>query len=136
MSVYFGEDGKIIGAASVWREVEEFLDYPIITLQQAIDQIKSGNAVIFKDITTETSGEVENINLVYFDRPLGYNQQYVIPHYVMEGHTPNGKKFKAITRAVPDKYISEVPYKKYQKSKPTPRKELVPTPDGPDEKNN
>ncbi|SFG98076.1 hypothetical protein SAMN05660649_03375 [Desulfotomaculum arcticum] len=132
MSVYFGDNGKIIGAASVWRDIEEFEDYPLISPQQAMEQITKGNATVYLENVPEATGEIENIELIYLNRSLGYNQKYVIPHYMLQGHTPDGHKFKAITRAIPQQLISEVPYKDI-KVESTPRTERKLTPDGSDE---
>ncbi|WP_347489758.1 hypothetical protein ABDB91_00965 [Desulfoscipio sp. XC116] len=132
ISVYFGDHGKVIGAASVWRDVEEFEDYPLISPQQAIKQIEKGNATVFLENVYEATGEIENIELIYLNKPLGYEQKYVIPHYMFQGHTSTGHKFKTITCAVPQRYITEIPHKD-NKVESTPRMERKLTPDDPDE---
>ncbi len=107
--VQFGENGRITGAFSVWREVEPYKEYPIITADEAIDKVKQGKAAIYGSDLND-SGTVNEISLSYENEPLGYEQEFVVPHYKLRGVTSSGKKFLAITRAIPDSLIQETPY--------------------------
>jgi hypothetical protein len=41
--------------------------------------------------------------------PIGYDQQFVIPYYMVTGTNKMGKKFAAFTRAIPRRYLVEKP---------------------------
>ncbi|MDT3699689.1 MAG: hypothetical protein RO469_09685 [Thermincola sp.] len=108
ISVYLGENGKIIGAASVWREVEVANKYPIISVALALEQIKSNDAIIY-DAGANDTGTIKEIKLMYMSDPIGYDQQNVIPYYMMVGTNEAGKPFAAFTRAISKSYLSEIP---------------------------
>lgn len=108
ISVYFGENGKIIGAASVWREVEPSTKYPIIPVSSALEQIKSNNAMIY-DAEINDTGTINEIKLMYMNDTVGYDQQNIIPYYMMVGTNKAGKLFAAFTRAIAKSYLSETP---------------------------
>lgn len=74
ISVYFGENGKIIGAASVWRDVEPFREYPIKEFSKALEDIKQGKATIY-DALSNDSGKIKKVRLMYRLDPIGYQQR-------------------------------------------------------------
>lgn len=102
--VQFGEDGRILGATSVWRKVEPLGKYRLKTPQQALDAVKNGRGQIF-DVGQDAQGTVDEITTSYLNEPLGYRQLYVLPAYVMKGKTADGKPFTALTRAIPDEML-------------------------------
>jgi len=102
--VIFGESGKITGAFSVWREVEAFKEYPIISIDEALSQIKAGKATIY-DASLNDSGVVKEAKLMYHNDPLGYLQEFVIPYYMVTGTNSAGKPFAAFTRAIPENLL-------------------------------
>jgi len=108
ITVQFGENGKIIGADSVWREVEPFKEYPVISFSEALDKVKAGNAAIY-NVGLNDSGVVEGAKLVYMSDPVGSHQEYVIPYYELKGKSGSGKSFIAYTRAIPENLITEAP---------------------------
>lgn len=104
--VFFGENGEIIGTYSVWKEVEEYNDYPIIDVQKAIDNVLNRKAII-ANAGKGDSGSINNIEIIYDMESLRSNQKYVIPYYMIKGENVSGNDFTALTRAVPEEYISE-----------------------------
>ncbi|SFQ46111.1 hypothetical protein SAMN05444406_1563 [Caldicoprobacter faecalis] len=108
ISVYFGENGKIIGAASVWREVEPFREYPIKEFSKALEDIKQGKATIYEALPND-SGKVKEVRLMYRLDPIGYQQEYVIPYFMVIGTNSKGTPFAAFTRAISEEYILEKP---------------------------
>lgn len=38
--MWFGDDGEIIGYGSIWREIDESVKYPLITIDEAINNTK------------------------------------------------------------------------------------------------
>lgn len=108
ITVVFGENGKITSAFSVWREVEPFKDYPIISLNEAVEQVKAGKATIY-DAKPNDIGTIKEAKLIYQNEPKDYQQQYVIPHYMFVGTNSEGKKFAAFTRAIPETLLQVTP---------------------------
>lgn len=106
ISVWFGDNGQIIGYGSIWRELEELQVYPLVTLDEAIDKVKKGLAPVNIE-ESNAEGTVEQVEIVLWSDPDGYEQKFVIPHYILKGKTKTGKDFTAITRAVSDNYIKE-----------------------------
>ncbi len=99
--VQFGEDGQILGAMSVWRHVEPFAEYPLKSPQDALTAVRNGEAAFF-DVHRQDSGVVKKISLSYMNEPRGYNQQYVLPVYLLDGVAAEGRSFVVVTRAIPD----------------------------------
>jgi len=108
IAVYFGENGRIIGADSSWREAEPFAEYPIISVNEAIKQVKDGNAMI-SNIDINDSGIIRTATLVYMLDPIGYKQEFIIPYYRIIGANGVGEPFTAYTRAIPEKMLSITP---------------------------
>ncbi|MGB8452173.1 MAG: hypothetical protein WCD89_07550 [Anaerocolumna sp.] len=104
--VFFGENGEIIGTYSVWIEVEEYEEYPTVDSQKAIDNVLNGKAII-SNIGKEDSGNINNIEIIYDMESLRSNQKYVIPYYMIKGKNVSGNDFTALTRAIPEEYITE-----------------------------
>jgi hypothetical protein len=102
--VQFGEDGRVLGATSVWRKVEPLGKYRLKTPQQALDAVKNGRGQLF-DVGPDAQGTVDEVSTSYLNEPLGYKQLYVLPAYVMKGKTADGKPFTALTRAIPDEML-------------------------------
>lgn len=108
--VQFGENGKVIGAFSVWREIEPFMEYPILTPDEAIEITRQGRAIVYNSEIND-SGIVNEASVLYDNEPLGYDQEFVIPYYKLKGKNSKGKDFIALVRAVPENLISEKRYK-------------------------
>lgn len=99
--VQFGEDGQILGAMSVWRNVQPFAEYSLKSPQEALTAVRNGEAAFF-DVGRQDSGVVKEISLSYMNEPRGYNQQYVLPEYLLDGVASGGRSFGVVTRAIPD----------------------------------
>jgi len=99
--VQFGEDGRILGALSVWRDVEPFASYTLKTPAEAVSAAESGEAQLF-GVGDQEEGTVDAMTLSYISEPLGYDQRYVMPSYVLKGSTRTGGRFTGIARAIPD----------------------------------
>ena len=103
--VQFGENGEILGAMSVWRDVEPVKDYDLKTLDQALKDVCAGDAQVF-GITQDARGTVDEVEISYINEPLGYNQLFVLPSYILRGHAADGTTFTAVCRAIPDDQLS------------------------------
>jgi hypothetical protein len=106
--VQFGDDGVILGAMSVWRDVEPYASYPLLDPAQAADQVEDGDAQVY-DVQGTDTGVVEELGLSYLNDPINYRQQFVVPAYVFEGRSKAGGRFTAVTRAVPRRYLDVCP---------------------------
>lgn len=111
ISVYFGEGGKIIGVYTLWREVEQYKEYPVIEAVEALENVKAGKAAVYNAL--QQAGVVRKVELVYMSDPLGYPQEFVAPYYKVVGVTADGTEFFAYTRALPDGLITETPAPTY-----------------------
>ncbi len=99
--VQFGEDGQVLGALSVWREIERAGDYTLITPEQAIASLRRGEGQLF-EVDVDADGTADEIGLSYLNDPLGYDQQYVIPSYVIRGKSSSSNgRFVGLVRALP-----------------------------------
>lgn len=107
ISVWFGDNGEIIGYGSIWREIEEFAKYPLITIDEAISNTKKGKALIYNLRNKVEEGTIESSELVLWSDPDGYEQKYIMPNYVFRGKTKDGTKFTIITRAISDNHVKE-----------------------------
>lgn len=99
--VQFGEDGGILGALSVWREVEPYSVYELKPADEALAAARSGEAQLF-NVAKRDTGVVDGMSLGYINDPLGYDQRFVLPTYILKGSTGSGGRFTGIARAVPD----------------------------------
>lgn len=99
--VQFGEDGGILGALSVWREVEPYSVYELKPADAALAAAKSGEAQLF-NVGKQDTGVVDGVSLGYINDPLGYDQRFVLPAYILQGSTGSGGRFTGIARAIPD----------------------------------
>ncbi len=106
ISVFFGENGEIIGAFSVWKEVEEYESYPIIDTQKAVKNIIDKKAVI-ANVGQGDAGNVKNMEIIYDMESVRSNQKFVIPYFLLTGECQNDKEFAALTRAIPEEFIAE-----------------------------
>ncbi|CDF58636.1 hypothetical protein [Thermobrachium celere] len=107
ISVWFGDNGEIIGYSSIWREIEEVGNYPLISIDEAVENIKKGKALIYNLSNSDEEGTIESWELVLWSDPDGYEQKYVIPHYIFKGKTKDGRVFTIVTRAISNTYIEE-----------------------------
>lgn len=99
--VQIGEGGTVLGAMSVWREVERAGTYSLEAIDAAVGKAQRGNAQLF-DVSENVDGTIDEIGVSYLNEPLGYNQLYVLPSYVMRGRDMAGRRFTAIVRAIQD----------------------------------
>jgi len=99
--VQFGEDGRILGALSVWREVEPFSVYALKSTDEALTAAKKGDAQLF-NVEDRDTGVVDTVSLSYINDPLDYDQRYVLPAYILKGSTGNGSRFVGVARAIPE----------------------------------
>lgn len=97
--VQFGDDGTVLGAMSIWRDVEPAGRRALVSAREALKEIEQGNAQVF-DVYGEQSGTVEEVMLSYLNDPAGYDQRFVVPAYVVKGKTASNKRFTAITWAL------------------------------------
>ncbi|MGK0467757.1 hypothetical protein [Clostridium sp.] len=111
ISVWFGEDGKIIGYASLWRELEEVkevTDYPSLSIDQVIKNVKDNKkSLVYNMDEPDDEGTINSVETVLWSDPEGFVQEQVVPYYMLKGRNKNGKKFTIITRAISDEYIKE-----------------------------
>jgi len=121
ISVFFGESGAITGAAVYWPSVEPYKEYPTISGEAALANIRAGKGTIVMTESNESEGVVEAVELVYWCDPVGYPQQFVAPYYKMQGKTVSGKEFTAYTRALPAELVAET-------SAPSPAQSVTTTP--------
>ena len=103
--VQFGEDGTILGAMSIWRNVQPFRTYVLKTPGQALADVRSGKAQVY-GAKPDDSGVVESITLSYLNEPLGYNQEFIIPAYILGGTTASNERFAAVVYAIPDEQLN------------------------------
>lgn len=107
ITVQFGENGRIIGADSVWREVEPHAEYPVISLDEAVNQVRAGKATIY-NVDLNDKGTINEARLVYMSESVGVKQEFVIPYYKLSGKTSAGRPFMAYTRAIPENLLVEI----------------------------
>jgi len=106
--VQFGDDGAILGAMSVWRDVEPYASYPLLKPAEAARQVEAGDAQVY-DVQGTDSGVVEELELSYMNDPINYRQQFVVPAFVFVGRSKGGGRFTAVTRAVPKRFLDVRP---------------------------
>jgi len=99
--VQFGDNGRILGAMSVWRDIEPLSSYSIKSPDEALAAAANGQAQLY-DVGQADNGVVDDISLSYMNSPLGYDQKYVVPMYIMKGVGKSGSRFVAIADAIPD----------------------------------
>ena len=107
-TVTFGDNGKVVGYFSVWREVKPMTKYPLVKPADAVKQIERGDALVAAD-ELNADATAERIELVYINDGAGIKQRYVAPYYRVSGKTASGKPFTAVTRAIPLELVNERP---------------------------
>lgn len=108
ISIWFGDNGKIIGYGSLWRELEELKEYPALSVAEAVEKVKNNEkSLVYNVDSSDTEGTIDSVEIALWSDPEGYIQEYAVPHYIFKGKKKDGTDFTAITRAISDKYISE-----------------------------
>lgn len=128
--VFFGENAEIIGMYSVWKELEAYENYPIVSPEKAIENIINKKAIIINAAEGDV-GNIYDIEIIYDMESLRSNQKYIIPYYYVKGENSNGNEFTALTRAISDEYLIETDLygtsdKKNYKSYKENSKEILP----------
>jgi len=108
IKVLFDNNGDVVGALSVWRNFEAYKNYPLISLNEAIEKIKKNEAYL-RYVSKDDTGLIDEIEIVYFNDPLGYKQKYLIPFYLMKGKATGDKIFEAYIPAISSRYIKIEP---------------------------
>lgn len=112
ISVWFGDNGKIIGYASIWREIEKLKEYPRLSIDEAVKNVKNNKKSLLYNVDQpDEEGTINSVEIALWSDPEGYIQEYVTPHYIFKGKKKDGTDFTAVTRAISDEYISEKGYK-------------------------
>ncbi|GAI05778.1 unnamed protein product, partial [marine sediment metagenome] len=95
--VVFGENGEIIGASKIWREIESDKEMKIITPEEAFDKFKQrwpGEAkpgqLERAKIRTEVS--IKEVYVTYYAKPGCVPQDYIEPVYVFKGDYQTSSK--------------------------------------------
>jgi len=117
--VVFGEDGEIIGASKIWREIEPDKEMKIITPEEAFDKFKQrwpGEAEPeqFKRAKIKTEVSIKEVYVTYYAKPGCVPQDYIEPVYVFKGDYQTSSKigereikesdyFEIIIPAIPEK---------------------------------
>jgi hypothetical protein len=88
--VVFGEDGEIIGASRIWREIEPDKEMRIITPKEALANFKQWwpreadpEELEEADVRTEVS--IRETYMAYYAEPGCESQDYIEPVYVFKG---------------------------------------------------
>jgi len=107
ISVWFGDNGKVIGYGSIWRELELPSSYPLISVDNAKQNIMNGKALIYNISGLENEGILDSAEVVLWSDPDGMSQEYAIPHYIFKGKNKDGQAFTIVTRAIAQEYLTE-----------------------------
>lgn len=111
ISVWFGDDGKIIGYSSLWRELEEVKEvkyYPSLSIDQVIKNVKANKeSLVYNIDKPDEEGTIDSVETVLWSDPEGYVQEQVVPYYRLKGKNKDGKDLTIVTRAISDEYIIE-----------------------------
>jgi Zn-dependent metalloprotease len=89
--VYVGGNGDVIGYYANWRDYQPYKEYPIITPQEAFNQLKVkgvGVGMNNKDATVS----IDNAYLAYDTTPGAYKEYYLEPVWVFKGNVSIGGK--------------------------------------------
>lgn len=95
-------DSQVIQAQMIHKTIgNDKATYPIKTAQQALNDLKKGNAYIASISTGATTINIQNISLAYYISDLP--QTYLIPIIVFQGDN----NFTAYVTAVTDEWVSK-----------------------------
>ena len=109
LAVFIGDKGKVLAVARIWRRPKLFNEYPIISLDEAIKRLESGNAVC-SDTSDISKVVLENVEIAYYETGWGEDQEYLQPVYKFEGKSIDGKReFHAYFPAVQPIYLEKKP---------------------------
>ena len=88
--IVFGENGEIIGASKIWREIEPYRETDIITPEEAFQEFKErwpreGKPEELEKADIHTRVHVKTIELTYYAKSGREPQKYLKPVYIFKG---------------------------------------------------
>ena len=101
-SVVFGENGEIIKASKIWREIKLDKKMKIITPEEAFELFKKrwpreGDPGQLEDASIKTEVNINEIYFTYYTKPGSIPQDYIEPAYLFTGdYTITEKKEEEI----------------------------------------
>ena len=89
-SVVFGEDGEIIGASKIWREIESDKETKIITPKEAFARFKKrwpreAKPEQLEQAKIKTEVTIREVYVTYYAEPGCVPQDHIEPVYVFKG---------------------------------------------------
>lgn len=82
--VRIGDEGEVITVLKVWRAVTSYNEVIINTVEQAYQELKSGDGSYYAPLDCEKV-VVEQVYLAYWMERLDQHQEYVVPVYEFKG---------------------------------------------------
>lgn len=105
--IVFDTNSEVVEILNPWRTFSEYKAYPIISKSEAISLLKNND----RSYTTVCGVELDDtitinsIEFAYFNEPIGYDMEYLLPYYHMIGTNKNGNRVEAYVRAISDEYV-------------------------------
>ena len=111
--VQIGKNGVIEVVSENKKELEKVGEYPIISMSEAIEAAKSGNAVYAGDKSVADTGYITNVDLVYLDNgPFSSTYTQYHPVYLITGKLDSldsKDNFKVQVRALKSSVLDNQP---------------------------
>jgi len=99
--VYIGGNGDVIGYFANWRDYVPDKEYPIISQEDAFDQMKTQGVSVGMN-EKDVSVSIDNGYLAYHTKAGAYSEDYLEPVWVFKGNvTIDGKSVMAVQKSIP-----------------------------------
>lgn len=106
LEVEIGGNGDIIGYYANWRNYTPYKEYPIISAQDALVQLKQ-KGVPVGDFTPDRVS-IDNVYLAYYTKAGAYQEDYLQPVWVFKGRViQNDQSVMPVDQMIPA--LKEVP---------------------------
>lgn len=113
LNISLKQDGSIKNFKVKWRNLQKIDDYPIMSIQEAVEQIKNGNGIVLQDYDiSNCTGTITKVHLSYKSGFLNDSTTYMQPVYgfkVLLKNIPQGGKAYGwvYIQAIKPKYIDK-----------------------------
>ncbi|MBR3459816.1 MAG: hypothetical protein IKH21_03375 [Clostridia bacterium] len=92
-------DGRIKNVVKIQREYKPLAEYPLQSIEKAIQKLKDGEGVFYVSDNAGQKGIIENVKLAYYNTDVMDDCPYLLPVYIFEG-TSEGSQFTAMVYAL------------------------------------
>lgn len=100
--------GKVVSVSKIQRDFSQALTFSkIASPEEAAERLKNGEGVFYVSGDVGESGEINKIEIKYYNREVMDDTPYVVPVYVFSGTSGEGEFTAVVTALSSENYVIE-----------------------------